>query len=67
MIINIKYFLIVGGVFVFLGVLLPLLMVVHVLEPTFFLNFISYIFSVIGLFLGSIGAMTFVKNKRDKK
>ncbi len=47
------------------GVILPFLMVIHVLESTFFLNFFSYGVSLIGLFLGVIGASQYVrKNKK---
>jgi len=67
MIIKIKYILLIGLSLIVIGIILPLLMVVHVLNSTFLLNFISYIFSVIGLFIGSIAAMTFVKNKKNQR
>ena len=67
MIIRIKEFLIIGLILILIGVIIPLFMVVHIIESTFLLNFISYICSIIGLFLGSLAAMTFVKNKRDNK
>jgi hypothetical protein len=38
-----------------LGVILPFLMVIHVIESTFFLNFFSWGASVVGLVLGMIG------------
>lgn len=38
-----------------LGVILPFLMVIHVVESTFFLNFFSWGASVVGLVLGMIG------------
>lgn len=38
-----------------LGVVLPFLMVIHVIESTFFLNFFSWGASVVGLALGMIG------------
>ena len=47
-----------------LGVVLPLLMVMKILESTYFLNFFSYIVSLSGFFLGLIGAMTYVREKR---
>lgn len=47
-----------------LGIILPFLMVIHVLESTFFLNFLSWAVSVIGLALGTIGVtMTVKRNK----
>jgi hypothetical protein len=44
-----------------LGILLPFLMVIHVLESTFFLNFFSWAVSVIGLALGMISVTFMVK------
>jgi hypothetical protein len=63
--------LLIGFVCVSLGFVLPLLMVLHILESTFFLNFFSYTASVVGLFLGIIGVSEqFItsrrKNPRDK-
>ena len=61
--------LVVGFILVFLGFLLPLLMVVKVLESTYFLNFFSFIASLVGLFLGLIGAAQVsieLRNRRDK-
>lgn len=61
--------LIIGFVLVFLGFLLPLLMVIKVLESTMFLNFFSYIVSVLGIFLGLMGAAQMAveaKRSRDR-
>lgn len=46
------------------GVVLPFLMVIRILESTFFLNFFSYGVSLIGLFLGIIGASQYVGKNR---
>ena len=46
------------------GVVLPLLMVIHVVESTFFLNFLSYTVSMIGIFLGTIGVALYSRRKR---
>lgn len=46
----------IGFILVLLGFLLPLLMVMKVLESTYFLNFISFAASLIGLLLGLMGA-----------
>lgn len=44
------------GVFLMLlGIVLPFLMIIHVLESTFFLNFFSWGASVAGLSFGTIG------------
>jgi hypothetical protein len=48
--------IVIGLLLMVMGVVLPFLMVMHILESTFFLNFFSYGASVSGLFLGIIGA-----------
>ena len=48
------------------GVVLPLLMVIHVVESTFFLNFLSYTVSLIGIFLGTIGVALYSSRRRRK-
>jgi hypothetical protein len=53
-----------GGGLLLMGVVLPLLMVMRFLESTFFLNFFAYGASLSGFFLGLIGAMTYVREKR---
>jgi len=65
-----RFFLITGFVLVFLGFILPLLMVIKALESTYFLNFFSFIASMIGMFLGMIGAAQYAlevrRRDRDK-
>ena len=56
--------LIMGFVLVVLGVVLPFLMVLKVVESTFFLNFFSFTASTLGLFMGIIGASAYVRKKR---
>jgi hypothetical protein len=56
--------ILIGFVFVLLGVALPFLMVIRVIPSTFFLNFFSYGISLTGLFLGIIGASTYMQNRR---
>lgn len=53
-----------GAALLMLGVLLPLLMVIKILPSTFWLNFLSYTASVVGMFVGLIGALTFARNKK---
>jgi hypothetical protein len=48
--------IVIGFFLVLLGFLLPLLIVVKVLPSTYFLNFFSYLASVLGLCLGLVGA-----------
>ena len=60
-----RFILIVGLILMLLGIILPFLMVIHVIESTFFLNFFSWGASVVGLALGMIGVATYVKIKKD--
>jgi len=56
--------IIIGFILSLLGVILPLLMVMHAVESTFFLNFFSFTASMVGLFLGIIGAATYIRVHR---
>ncbi|NOT03600.1 MAG: hypothetical protein HOP27_03260 [Anaerolineales bacterium] len=59
-----RFLLGLGLFLMLLGIILPFLMVIHVLESTFFLNFFSWAGSVIGLALGMIGvSLTTKRNK----
>jgi len=50
------------------GCIMPFLMVIHAVESTFFLNFLSFGASTAGLFLGTIGiAMQRLKSKKKKE
>jgi hypothetical protein len=59
-------YILIGFVLVVLGAVLPFLMVMHILESTFFLNFLAYGASITGLFLGFIGATMYVNERRGK-
>lgn len=55
-----------GLILMLLGIFLPFLMVIHVLESTFFLNFFSWGASVAGLAFGTIGFATYARtSKKD--
>lgn len=54
-----------GLVLMLLGIALPFLILIKVLESTFFLNFFSWGASVGGLFLGVIGVSYWVRTKRE--
>jgi len=58
---------IIGFIFVLLGVVLPFLMVIQVFESTIWLNFVAYAFSISGMFMGVIGTVSFVKERKDKE
>jgi hypothetical protein len=59
--------ILIGFLLSLMGVVLPFLMVMRILESTFFLNFFSYGASVSGLFLGIIGAAQYVGKNRKQK
>jgi len=54
-----------GLILMLLGIILPLLMIIHVIESTFFLNFFAWGASVSGLFLGFIGVATWTKMRKE--
>ncbi len=58
--------LIIGFLLSLLGFGLPLLMVIHVLPSTFFLNFFSFGASMSGLMLGILGGALYVRHHRRK-
>jgi hypothetical protein len=53
----------IAFIMVLLGAVLPFLIVIRVLESTWWLNFLAYGFSVGGLFLGIIGAGDYVRDR----
>jgi uncharacterized membrane protein len=63
---NYKKIILLGFILVLLGVLGPLLMVLHVVESTFLFNFLSFGASVVGLVLGIVGAAWYAIAHRRK-
>ncbi len=61
-----KVLLGVGFALLVIGVVLPFLMVLNVIESTFFLNFFSYGASLVGLVLGLLGAMSLIARNRNR-
>ncbi|MBI5952907.1 MAG: hypothetical protein HY865_14720 [Chloroflexi bacterium] len=61
---NPKTLLTAGFFLILAGVLLPFLMVLHILESTFFLNFFAFAAQVTGLFLGFIGSVMYIRVRR---
>lgn len=57
--------LILGVILMLIGIALPFLMIIQVVESTFFLNFFSWGASVAGLGLGTLGAALYSKGRRD--
>jgi len=64
---NPRNILILGFILVLLGAVLPALMVFRVIDPTFFLSFVSFGSSVMGLFLGLVGTAYYVRLKATRK
>ncbi len=58
--------ILIGFLLCLSGVILPFLMVLKILESTFLLNFLSYTASILGLFLGIIGAAYYVRENRQR-
>lgn len=56
--------ILIGFVLVLFGFVAPFLMVTRIVEPNLFLSFASYGASVVGLFLGLIGAALYVRIRR---
>ncbi|MEB2334215.1 MAG: hypothetical protein OZ914_07865 [Anaerolineaceae bacterium] len=67
--INPKLLLPIGVLLMLVGAGLPFLMVIHIVESTFFLNFLSSAASTIGLALGliSIAVQEVSRRSKDKK
>jgi hypothetical protein len=58
-----KYLLIVAVFLLVLGFILPFLMMAQIIESTFFLNFLAFISSVVGLFVGFIGIAVYRRRR----
>lgn len=54
----------IGTALMLLGVILPLLILIKVLESTYFLNFFSYICQITGLILAMLGLVTYVRTRK---
>ena len=63
--INPKRLILIGFFLVLAGAVLPFLMVIRVLESTFFLNFFSFGATMTGLLLGMVGAATYVRMRKE--
>ena len=56
--------ILIGLVLSVLGTFLPLLMIIHVIRSTFFLNYFSAAAMFVGLALGLLGAAQYVGTHR---
>lgn len=59
--------ILLGLVLLLIGVLLPFVMVLRILEPTLLLNFLAYFASFFGLVFGMIGLLTYSREHRHDK
>ena len=59
--------IIIGFFLVVYGMVMPFLMVLQMVEPTFFLAFTSYAATFSGLLLGVIGIATYTREHRSRK
>lgn len=55
----------IGFVLVLFGAVAPFLMVMKILPSTFFLNFLAYAASVLGLILGFVGSLMYIRDRRN--
>jgi hypothetical protein len=60
-----RLLLVLGVTLMLLGIALPFLMVIKMLESTFILNFFSWGASVAGLAFGTIGFALYSKGRKD--
>jgi hypothetical protein len=58
--------ILIGFLLVLLGFLIPFLMVIDIIEANLLLSFLSHGASVAGLFLGLIGAASYVRLGKRK-
>ncbi|NPA27261.1 MAG: hypothetical protein GXO36_06665 [Chloroflexi bacterium] len=59
--------LVIAGVLLLLGALLPFLMVIRVLPSRWWLNILSYSATVAGAFLGYLGILTYLQRHRRRR
>lgn len=59
--------MVIGLIGLIIGVVLPFLMVLRLVESTFLLNFVAYGASITGLFIGMLGAFSFARREREKQ
>lgn len=60
-----RFLLTLGLSLLLIGWVIPLLIIMHVISSTFFLNFLAWSASVAGLFLGFLGGAMWVKANKE--
>jgi len=61
-----RFLLALGLILLFVGWIIPLLIIMRVIPSTFLLNFLSWGMSVAGLFLGFVGGAMWVRENRNE-
>ncbi len=56
--------MVIGALLMIMGVVLPMLMILNMIETTFFLALLSYGSSLMGMFLAFYGLFTYVRIRR---
>jgi len=59
--------MVIGFVLLVIGVVLPFVMVLRIVEPTLLLNIIAYFASFIGVVIGMFGAISYSRIQRHDK
>ena len=59
--------ILLGFVLLMIGVCVPFLMLLKLLESTLFLSFLAYLSSVAGLVLGIAGAAMYSRDERQRR
>ncbi len=59
--------ILIALILLFLGLALPLFMILGIMDSTYLLNFLAYGSSVLGLFLGIVASARIVIRSRNKK
>ncbi len=60
-----KMIILIGFLLVLAGAVIPFSMLIDLLPKTFFLSFVAYISSMVGLLMGTLGAGLYQKDGRE--
>lgn len=61
-----KSMMFIGFIMLVVGVVVPFLMTILVIQPSFLLGFLSYFSSILGLVIGTIGAALYVRESQSE-
>jgi len=63
---RVNWLIVIGFFMVLAGAVLPFLIVIRLLPSTYLLNFLAFVASIVGVFLGVIGVAVYVGNRRRR-